>query len=81
MINLKKQKELENGVKFSRKMLIASVTALEFLNNKFDPWDIQLDGWSESVMENIEDYDDIFEELYEKYNTKVNAPEIRLYWL
>ena len=76
---LKRQKELENGIKFSRKMLMAGVTALEFLNNKFDPWDIQLNGWSESIMENMDDYDDVFEELYDKYSNKMNSPpEIRL---
>ena len=31
------------------------------------------------VMENIEDYDDVFEDLHEKYHTKVKvAPEIKL---
>ena len=43
-------------------MLIAFVTAIEFLNNRFDPFDVKLDGWSESVHEGINDYDDIFEE-------------------
>jgi hypothetical protein len=27
----------------------------------------KLDGWSDSVYENIDDYDDTFEELYDKY--------------
>jgi hypothetical protein len=55
------------------------VTGLEYLNKRFDPFDLQLDGWSESVMENQEDYDQVFEELYNKYNTKVNvAPEVKL---
>ena len=38
-----------------------------FLNNKFDPLDLKLDGWGESIHENINDYDDVFEELHEKY--------------
>ena len=44
---------------------------LEFLNNKFDPFDIKLDGWSESVNESINDYDEVFEELAEKYFCKI----------
>ena len=32
-----------------------------FLNNKFDPFDIKLDGWSESVNENLSDFDEAFE--------------------
>jgi len=74
-----KSKEIERGVKFQRKMLVAFVTAIEFLNNRFDPLDVKLDGWSESVHENLGDYDDIFEELHQKYNTKTSMPpEIRL---
>ena len=66
-LKLKKQREIDNSVKFQRKVLMAFVTGLEFLNNKVDPFAIQLDGWSESVNENIFDYDEIFEELHLKY--------------
>ena len=76
---LKNQREMDQSVKFQRKMLIAFVTAIEFLNNKFDPFDVKLDGWSENVHEGINDYDDIFEELHEKYKSKASmAPELRL---
>lgn len=71
--------EIDRSVKFQRKMLMALVTGIEFLNNKFDPANIQLDGWSESVHEGINDYDDIFEELHDKYKEKATmAPELRL---
>ena len=60
-------------------MLIAFVTAIEFLNTKFDPFDVKLDGWSENVHEGINEYDDIFGELHEKYKSKAKmAPELRL---
>ena len=73
------QREMDQSVKFQRKMLIAFVTGVEFLNSKFDPFDAKLDGWSESVHEGINDYDDIFEELHEKYKSKSKmAPELRL---
>jgi hypothetical protein len=76
---LKKQREIENSVKFQRKVMMAAITGLEFLNNKFDPFDVKLDGWSESVNENIIDYDEVFEELSEKYGGKSEiAPEIKL---
>ena len=78
-IKLKKQREIDNSVKFQRKMLMACVTGLEFLNNRFDPFSVKLDGWGESVNENINDYDEIFEELNEKYGGGGDmAPEIRL---
>jgi len=71
--------ETEQSIKFSRRMLIACVTGVEFLNKRYNPFDIQLEGWSESVMENVDDYDGVFEELYVKYRTKVAvAPEIKL---
>jgi hypothetical protein len=71
--------EADRAIKFQRRILIACVTGLEFLNKRFDPFDLQLDGWSENMMENVEDYDGVFEELYQKYNAKVNvAPEVKL---
>ena len=36
-----------------------AAVGLEFLNNKFDPFSVNLDGWSESVND-IFDYDEIF---------------------
>ena len=79
-LKLKKQREIDNSVKFQRKILMAAVTGLEFVNNKFDPFSVKLDGWSESVNESIFDYDEIFEELYAKYGggDSEMAPEIRL---
>jgi len=71
--------EVEQSVKFSKRMLIACVTGLEFLNKRYNPFELYLDGWSESVMENQDDYDNVFEELYVKYRSKVNvAPEVKL---
>jgi len=78
---LLKEKEIDNSIRFQRKMLMAFVTGSEYLNNRYDPFSIQLDGWSEQVHDNINDYDDIFEELHEKYKSsgKKMAPELRLF--
>ncbi len=79
---LKSEKEKMNSVKFQGKMLMACVSGLEFLNNKFDPFDLKLDGWAESVNENIEEYDDVFGELHEKYGSKAKmAPELKLLFM
>jgi hypothetical protein len=76
---IKKDREAENAIKFSRKVLLAIVTGIEFLNNKFDPCDLKLDGWSESMNENINEYDEVFEELHEKYKgTAKVSPEVKL---
>jgi hypothetical protein len=76
---LKKQRDVEKSIKFSRKILMAAVSGIEFLNNRFDPFDVRLDGWSENVMENVNDYDEVFEELHDKYSDSVKmAPELKL---
>jgi len=73
------EKTKQNSVKFQGNMLMACINGIEFLNGKFDPFDIKLDGWSEQVNENIGDYDEIFGELYEKYKSKASmAPELKL---
>ena len=36
--------EIDRSVRFQRKMMIAFVTGIEFLNGKFDPFDLKLDG-------------------------------------
>jgi hypothetical protein len=76
---LKKQRDVEKSIKFSRKILMAVVSGVEFLNGKFDPFDIKLEGWSENIMENVNDYDEVFEELHDKYGESVKmAPELKL---
>lgn len=76
---IKHQRELESAVKFQRKALMACVTGIELLNNKFDYFDVKLDGWSESVHENIDEYNEVFEELYDKYKERAKmAPELKL---
>ena len=58
---------------------MACINGIEFLNGRFDPFDIKLDGWSEQINENINDYDEIFGELHEKYKSKATmAPELKL---
>jgi hypothetical protein len=72
-------RQLETSIKFQRQILTGLVTGVELMNEKFDPFDLQLKGWSESVHESLDDYDEIFEELYDKYKTKGSMPpEARL---
>tara|TARA_B100000963_G_scaffold348556_2_gene356349 strand:+ start:26685 stop:28118 length:1434 start_codon:yes stop_codon:yes gene_type:complete len=76
------EKEKSNSIKFQGKMLMAFVSGLEFLNNRFDPFDIKLDGWAESVNENLDEYDEVFGELHEKYGSKTKmAPELKLLFM
>jgi hypothetical protein len=67
-------KNLEASLRFQRQCMMGVVTGAEFLNSKFNPFDWELDGWSESVHENIEDFDEVFEELYDKYKHRGSMP-------
>jgi len=79
---IKNEREKKNSVKFQQKMLLAFVSGLEFLNGRFDPFDLKLDGWSEAVNENVDEYDDVFGELHEKYGGKAKmAPELKLLFM
>jgi hypothetical protein len=79
---LKKEREVDASIKFQRKILTAFTGGVEYLNSKFDPFSVNLDGCSESISENINDYDEIFEDLHEKYKTKsMLPPEILLVFI
>jgi hypothetical protein len=72
-------RSLEASLRFQRQALMSVVTGLEWANSRFDPFDVKLDGWSEAVHENVEDFDEIFEELYDKYKERGKMPpEARL---
>lgn len=76
---IQRDNDVKSSIRFSRRMLMACVTGIEFLNKRYDPFEVKLDGWSESVMENMDDYDNVFERLHDKYASKVSmAPEIEL---
>ena len=76
-----REKELDGSIRFQQKMLMALVSGAEYMNSRYDPFAAKLEGWSEQVNENINDYDDIFEELHDKYKSsgKKMAPELRLF--
>ena len=72
-------RNLESSLRFQRQAMMSVVTGLQWMNDKFDPFELKLDGWSESVHENLEDFDEIFEELYDKYKERGKMPpEARL---
>jgi hypothetical protein len=76
------QRKMDNSVHMQRQWLISAISGIEFLNTRYDPFDFKLDGWSSAVHEDINKYDDIFEELYEKYQGSGSmAPELRLIFM
>jgi len=76
---LHNERLMDNSVKMYRQMLVSATTAVEYLNAKANPFDFHLDGWSDQVHSQQHDYDEIFEEIYEKYKDRGSmAPELRL---
>jgi hypothetical protein len=76
---IRDEESKKKAIQFQGQMMMACINGIEFLNSKFDPFDIKLDGWSDQVNENIGEYDSIFEELHEKYKSKATmAPELKL---
>jgi hypothetical protein len=76
---LHNERLMDNSVKMYRQMLVSATTALEYFNTKANPIDFYLDGWSDHVYSQQHDYDEMFEEMYEKYKDKGSLPvELRL---
>ncbi|AGE48802.1 hypothetical protein PBCVCVM1_409L [Paramecium bursaria Chlorella virus CVM-1] len=79
---IKTHLELDRSLKFSRKALVGLSAAFEFLNDKVDVLDLELEGFSDQMHQSVysqKDYDSILEELYFKYRNKIQTPpEIRL---
>jgi hypothetical protein len=77
---LKSFAEKRNGIKIYKNVLLNVTSAIEFMNDKYDPFDFHLSGWSEHLAYDIDSYDDVLEDLYEKYkgSGKKMAPEVKL---
>lgn len=78
VIRIKKEQDMDNSIDYLRQGLMFCVSTIEMADNKYD-FGAELGGWSQNVMGNIESYDGVFEELYDKYSNSVAViPEIKL---
>ena len=78
---LRAQRDLDNSIKFQRDILVTFVGMVEYgcSIEDYNIFDLDLNGWSKAVYENITDYDEVFEELHYKYKTSMSiAPELKL---
>jgi hypothetical protein len=71
------------SVGFAKDGLLKMCQLLEIANGTFDPFGIQLKGWHGQMSSNIENYDGVFGELYEKYKNYVGRvePEYKLMYM
>jgi hypothetical protein len=73
-----KDKRIKDSSKVSGWWLLTMLHSIEYANAAYDPFDVNLDGWSESVSEDLDSYEEIFSELHEKYQGGKLMPEINL---
>ena len=80
---LKSFVDKRNGVKIFKNSLLQVVSVVEFLNDKYDPFEFHLSGWGEHMSVEVDNWEDVLEELYEKYkgSGRKMAPEIKLLYL
>jgi hypothetical protein len=69
-----------NGIKLYKNIILNTASAFEFLNDRYDPFNFKLSGWSEHMSVEVDSYEDVLEELYEKYKGKGSSmpSEIKL---
>ena len=71
-------KRKRDAVKIQQNWLVTMVNTIEYGNAFFDPFGISLDGWGESISEDVDSYNEIFEQLHEKYKGGKMSPELSL---
>jgi len=85
MQRLQGEVALQRSLKFQRRALLTFTSGVEYVHTK-TPLNGKLDGWGEIVLEQIDDYDDVFERLHAKHAPKLGVsgigkqeePEIQL---
>jgi len=68
----------QESIKLQKHWFVTGINTIEFFNSMFNPFDLDLTGWGEKMAEDVDDDDEIFAELYEKYKGGKLAPEVSL---
>jgi hypothetical protein len=78
VIRIKKEQQVDASIDYCRQGLMFCVSTIEMADSKYN-FGAELGGWSRNVMGSIENYDSVFEELYEKYAGSIGVmPEMKL---
>lgn len=76
---LHRRRDMTLWTKNMREYMVTGATFAEYVNRTYVPLDIHLDGWSEQVYNRIDECDEIFEQLYDKYGSSIEMnPELQL---
>lgn len=72
-----------NGVKLMTNFMLNTCWLIEMGNQHYDPFGMNLEGWSDQLANDTDEFYDVFSEMYEKYtsNGRKIPPEIKLVFL
>jgi hypothetical protein len=79
VFRIQKDVEINNGINYSKQGLMFCINTIEMLSKTYVT--DSLNGWSNVIMTDVNNntYDQVLEELYEKYSSKISmGPEIKL---
>lgn len=78
--NIRAKKNFEN---WGSSILLNCIYGVEILNEKYDPFSLKLTGWAEQINGDINNINEVFGEIYEKYNKpgKSMSPELKLFFM
>lgn len=71
-------KRKQESIKLQKHWFLTGINTIEFFNGMFNPFDLDLTGWGEKMSEDVDDDDELFGELYDKYKGGKLAPEVSL---
>jgi hypothetical protein len=71
-------KRKKDSLKLQSWWLKTMVNSIEFANSTFDPFGLDISGFGEQVEEDMDSYEEVFGELYDKYKGGKLAPEISI---
>ena len=64
----RKYQKKKQGVHMGKGWMMKGVQAIEFLNKRYDPFGLKLEGWHDHMQMTGDSYDTVFGELYDKHN-------------
>lgn len=72
-----------NTIRWMSNLMLNLCWGVEMANEHFDPFGFKLKDWSDQVKEDIDEYNDVFDELHEKWFKDGNeiAPELKLMFM
>lgn len=67
VIKIRKDIETDRAVDTITQGLLFCISGIELINTRYDPFGVDLEGWSRSIAANQDSYEDVIEEIYEKW--------------